>query len=193
MKPLRICVAGATGWAGSALSKGIYEADDMELVAAISRSHAGKALGDVIGIAGLASPIFASVEDALKTNPDVLVEYTKPDVAKHHVLAALLGGTHVVIGTSGLSNEDYDEIDRVALKLRIDALGIAEVQNRIALVAEARAGIDGREKAARPQCGATAQPAARAHHDECETERLEVCGEQQRDHDDRDDQPALKT
>jgi 4-hydroxy-tetrahydrodipicolinate reductase len=39
MTNLRICVAGATGWAGSAMSRGIFEAPDMELVAAVSRSH----------------------------------------------------------------------------------------------------------------------------------------------------------
>ena len=45
MMTIRICLAGATGWAGSALSRGIFEAPDMELVSAISRSHAGRSLG----------------------------------------------------------------------------------------------------------------------------------------------------
>lgn len=33
MDKLNVCVAGATGWAGSELSRGIFEAVDMELVA----------------------------------------------------------------------------------------------------------------------------------------------------------------
>jgi 4-hydroxy-tetrahydrodipicolinate reductase len=115
MKKIKICVAGATGWAGSELSRGIFEADDMDLVAAISRRHARETLGEVVGIKGLTTPIFGNVEDALKTNPDVLVEYTKPDAAKQHVLAALKSGAHVVIGTSGLSNDDYDEINKAAV------------------------------------------------------------------------------
>jgi 4-hydroxy-tetrahydrodipicolinate reductase len=86
----------------------------MELVAALARSHAGKTLGDALGMEKLTTPIFGAVEDALQTRPDVFVEYTKPDVAKLHVLSALRSGTHVVIGTSGLSNEDYEEIDRIA-------------------------------------------------------------------------------
>jgi 4-hydroxy-tetrahydrodipicolinate reductase len=114
MNKLKICVAGATGWAGSELSRGIYRSDDMELVAAISRSQAGKILGEVIGVDGLTAPIFGTVEDALSTSPDVLVEYTKPGVAKHHVLSALQSGAHVVIGTSGLTNDDYAEIDKTA-------------------------------------------------------------------------------
>jgi hypothetical protein len=54
------------------------------------------------------------LEDALKTSPDVFVEYTKPDVAKFHISSALKSGAHVVVGTSGLSSEDYDEINGVA-------------------------------------------------------------------------------
>lgn len=114
MSKIKVCVAGATGWAGSALAQGVFHASDMELVAAISRSNAGKTLDQVLGVKGLTTPIFGTVEDALTTKPDVLVEYTKPDAAKAHVLSALRGGTHVVVGTSGLTTEDYDEIDRVA-------------------------------------------------------------------------------
>ena len=38
---MRVVVAGATGWAGSALSIGIAEAPDMDLVGAVSRSRSG--------------------------------------------------------------------------------------------------------------------------------------------------------
>ena len=134
MNKLNICVAGATGWAGSTLSKGIAEAPDMELVAAISRSHAGKTLEDIPGLAGLPIPIFATVEDALQTHPDVFVEYTKPDVAKHHVLSALRSGAHVVIGTSGLSNEDYEEIDHVAQEVQRGVLAVGNFALTVVLL-----------------------------------------------------------
>ena len=124
MNKLKICVAGATGWAGSALSQGIADAADLEFVAAISRRYAGKTLEEAIGIAGLTTPIFGSVDDALKTGPDVFVDYTKPDVAKFHVLSALKSGAHVVIGTSGLSSADYDEIDGVAKAVNRGVLAV---------------------------------------------------------------------
>ncbi len=114
MDKLKVCLAGGTGWAGSALARGIAESEDMELVAAISRRYAGKTLGEAIGVTGLAAPVFGTAQEALSTHPDVFVEYTRPDVAKSNVLAALRSGAHVVIGTSGLSNEDYAEIDRAA-------------------------------------------------------------------------------
>ncbi len=114
MTTIRVCVAGALGWAGSALSRGIAAAPDLELVAAVSRTHAGRALGEVLGLADLSAPVFATAAEALATRPDVFVEYTKPDAAKGHILSALAAGAHVVVGTSGLTNDDYAEIDAAA-------------------------------------------------------------------------------
>jgi 4-hydroxy-tetrahydrodipicolinate reductase len=134
MVNLRVCLAGATGWAGSELSRGIFDASDMELVAAISRSHAGQILGEAIGIERLTAPVFATVEDALKTKPDVFVEYTKPDVAKAHVLSALKSGAHVVIGTSGLSNETYQEINEIALEVKRGVLAVGNFALTVVLL-----------------------------------------------------------
>jgi 4-hydroxy-tetrahydrodipicolinate reductase len=121
---IRVCVAGATGWAGSALSRGIFEASDLELVAGVSKSHAGGALGDVLGIEGLATPVFATVAESLETKPEVVVEYTKPDVARNNILTALKGGAHVVVGTSGLGEDDYHEIDGAAREVKRGVLAV---------------------------------------------------------------------
>ena len=123
---IKVCLAGATGWAGSSLAAGVHEADDMELVGAVSRSHAGQSLGDTLNIADLALPVSGSVEDALKVPCDVLVEYTQSDVAKRHILLALEAGANVVVGTSGLTDEDYAEIDKVATS---SGLGVLAVGN----------------------------------------------------------------
>jgi 4-hydroxy-tetrahydrodipicolinate reductase len=100
---IKVCLAGATGWAGSELARAIANADDLALVAAVSRKHAGRDLGEVLGEPRLRCPVYASATEALVHPCDVLVEYTKPDSAKANVLAALERGAHVVIGTSGLT------------------------------------------------------------------------------------------
>ncbi len=134
MNKLKICVAGATGWAGSELSRGIFGVNDMELVAAVSRRFAGKTLSEVLGIEKLTSPIFGTVEEALSTNPDVFVEYTKPEVAKSHVLSALRGGAHVVIGTSGMSSEDYDKVNKVAEEVNRGVLAVGNFALTVVLL-----------------------------------------------------------
>lgn len=112
---IRVCIAGATGWAGSELARAVAREDDLELTAGVSRSHAGGLLGEALGLPpseepGLKAPVFASAAEALNHPCDVFVEYTKPDVAKENVLIALRNGAHVVIGTSGLTDADYQEI-----------------------------------------------------------------------------------
>lgn len=111
---LQVCLAGATGWAGSELARGIAASADLELVAAVSRRHAGQPLGEALGDTAIATPVFASAVEALAQPCDVFVEYTHPDTARANVLAALERGAHVVVGTSGLGDEDYAQIDAAA-------------------------------------------------------------------------------
>jgi 4-hydroxy-tetrahydrodipicolinate reductase len=109
----RVVLAGATGWAGSALARGIVRQSDMKLVAAVSRRAAGKSLGAALQIES-DCPVFATTQEALGVGCDVFVEFTKPASAKQNVLAAIAAGAYVVIGTSGLTDVDLAEIDRAA-------------------------------------------------------------------------------
>ncbi len=111
---IRVCLAGATGWAGSTLARAIAQSDDIELVAAVSRTHAQRILGDVLDEPRLTCPVFATAQEALTHPCDVFFEYTKPDVAKDNVMVALHQGTYVVVGTSGLTDADYADIATVA-------------------------------------------------------------------------------
>jgi len=111
---IRVCVAGATGWAGSELARGIAAASDLMLVSGVSRSHSGKLLADVLRQPGMTATLYASASEALVAPCDVFVEYTKPASARSNIMQALEHGAHVVVGTSGLTEQDYAEIDVVA-------------------------------------------------------------------------------
>ncbi len=111
---LRISLAGATGWAGSELARAIAGHPDLVLTSAVSRTHAGRILGEVLGEPRLGCMIAATAEEALATPCDVFVEYTSPASARPNILAALEHGAHVVVGTSGLTDDDFREIDTVA-------------------------------------------------------------------------------
>jgi 4-hydroxy-tetrahydrodipicolinate reductase len=115
---IKVCLAGATGWAGSELARSIAKTEDLTLVAAVSRTHAGRGLGEVLGEPRLTCPVYPFVTEALAIPCDIFVEYTKPDSAKGNILAALERGAHVVVGTSGLTDGDFAEIDIVARRHR---------------------------------------------------------------------------
>ena len=95
---LRVIVAGATGWTGSAVAKGVLDAADMTLVGAVARNAAGQDIGTVLGRDAVGVQVSASLTEALKTPCDVVIDYTKPHVVKAHALEALDHGVDVVIG-----------------------------------------------------------------------------------------------
>ncbi len=106
----RVCVAGATGWTGRAVAEAVLAADDLDLVCGVARSAAGRDLGEAWGGAPSGVPVLGSVAEALD-DMDVLVDYTSHAAVGEHVRTAVERGVAVVVGSSGLTAEDYAEID----------------------------------------------------------------------------------
>jgi dihydrodipicolinate reductase-like protein len=103
---IRVCLAGITGWVGGPLGEAIAAAEDLQLVAAVARSARGQNVASVT--------VSGSVEDALHAPFEVFVDFTSAAAVKANVLAAIRGGRHVVIGSSGLADPDFAEIDAAA-------------------------------------------------------------------------------
>jgi 4-hydroxy-tetrahydrodipicolinate reductase len=121
----RVCIAGATGWTGRALVSGVLAAPDLTLVSAVARSAAGKDLGNALGGEAEGVPVHASVGEALD-GVDVLVDYTSVTAVKANALAAIDAGVAVVIGTSGLTADDFADIDSAA---RARSIGVVASGN----------------------------------------------------------------
>jgi 4-hydroxy-tetrahydrodipicolinate reductase len=110
-----VCIAGATGWTGRALVDGVLVADDLELRSAVARSSAGRDLGEALGREPLGVPVERSVAEALD-GVDAVIDFTSHHAAMGNALAALERGVGVVIGTSGLTAEQFEELGRAALE-----------------------------------------------------------------------------
>ena len=113
MANLTVCIAGATGWTGQALARAVLEADDLTLASAVSRSAAGTDLGEALGGEPVGVPVHGSVAEALE-GVDVLIDYTDVAVVKANTMAAIDARVGVVIGTSGLTADDFEGIDAAA-------------------------------------------------------------------------------
>ncbi|MBA2394330.1 MAG: 4-hydroxy-tetrahydrodipicolinate reductase [Ktedonobacteraceae bacterium] len=119
---IKVCVAGATGWTGKAVASAVLASSDFHLVGAIARRQAGIDIGEALGQEKVGLPIVSSLEEALATPIDVLIDYTGHDSVKERILAALDKGIRVVVGTSGLANLDYEEIERSALEHKLGVI-----------------------------------------------------------------------
>lgn len=139
--PIRVVMSGSTGWVGRAMLPAIEAAQDMTLAGAVSRSAAGQDSGESVGMGANGVVVSATLQDALETPSDVVIDYTKPDVVKANTMLAIEKGRHVVIGTSGLGADDYAEIDKAARGVGVGVLAAgnfsitATLLKRFALIA----------------------------------------------------------
>jgi len=109
---INICFAGLTGWTAPPIIAAVDDADDLRLTAGVSRSAAGQSLAAYSASQGL---VYATVAEALASAPaDVLIDFTSAAAVRDHAWSAVEAGVHVVIGTSGLTAEDYQALDRLA-------------------------------------------------------------------------------
>lgn len=132
---VKVFIAGATGWAGSELSKGVFHHKEMELVGALSRKYDGENLANVLDLGSADIPIFGDIETALsKIDFDVLVDYTRPEIGKKNIIATIKTGKNVVVGTSGLTNEDYAEIEKIAIENDTSVLAVGNFAITVVLL-----------------------------------------------------------
>jgi 4-hydroxy-tetrahydrodipicolinate reductase len=118
---INLAIAGATGWTGSAIVEAALAAPDITLKSAIARRAAGQDLGSALGGEPLGIPVHGDAAGALD-GVDVLVEFTSHDGAKEIALAAIERGVAVVIGSSGLTADDFADIDAAARAAGVGAV-----------------------------------------------------------------------
>lgn len=122
MTPLKVCVAGVTGDVGRLLATAILAQKDLLLSSAVARSTAGQSVSNAVACHSDVQ-IRASVAEAVsKDEIDVLVDYTSAISAFENVLTAVSSGIHVVVGSSGITSEQFDVLDREARKRGVGVL-----------------------------------------------------------------------
>ncbi len=129
-----VVVAGATGWVGRELVKAIAAAPDLALAGALARRAAGTDAGIAAGGDPVGVTVAASLKEALAAPSDVVVDYTHPGSVKAHALEAIAAGRRVVIGTSGLTADDYAEIDAAATAAGVGAFAAGNYSVTAALM-----------------------------------------------------------
>ncbi|MFN3429102.1 MAG: 4-hydroxy-tetrahydrodipicolinate reductase [Candidatus Sericytochromatia bacterium] len=108
---IRVVLAGAAGKMGKEVVKAIDRSGDIQLVGAVSPLHAGTDAGELAGIGPCGVLIEADLATLLaESRPDVMIDFTTPEAVKGNARLALEAGVRPVIGATGLSPADLDEL-----------------------------------------------------------------------------------
>lgn len=96
---INVAVCGANGKMGQEVVKAVNEAEDLALVAKID----------------IKDGEFATINDAKDSvKIDVLVDFTQPKSIYENALYCLNNGINIVVGTTGLSDEQISELSRLS-------------------------------------------------------------------------------
>ncbi|WP_018886214.1 4-hydroxy-tetrahydrodipicolinate reductase [Paenibacillus massiliensis] len=110
---IRVAVVGAGGRMGREVVKLALQDQELELVAAVSRSEVGMDAGGMVGLAPAGVLVTEDLESALASSgAEVMVDFTTPQFAYKHTLLAIQHGVRPVMGTTGFTPEQIEELDK---------------------------------------------------------------------------------
>lgn len=107
----KVLVCGAGGKMGIETVKAILTDEILEFVGGVDLGRAGEDAGVVAGVGTLQLPLYKILEEGIAaTKPDVVVDFTNPAVIFDNAKIILGAGVHAVIGTTGLTATQRDEL-----------------------------------------------------------------------------------
>ena len=111
---IKVLVSGACGRMGQAVVKAVLEDRDLQLAGAVDIVAGGDA-GELVGLPKCNVNVTTDLEATIKdVKPEVMVDFTRPDVVYDNAVKAIKLGVSPVIGTTGLSDEAKAELEKLA-------------------------------------------------------------------------------
>lgn len=107
---IRVCVSGAAGKMGREVAGAVISDPELELVGGADPGASGQSFS-ALGVACNAV-ILANMSECIATaQPDLVVDFTHPDVVMQNIKIGLEAGVHMVVGTTGVEAEDLIPFD----------------------------------------------------------------------------------
>lgn len=113
---IKIIIAGPRGKMGTEAVRMVNNEDSFELVACLDRRNNGKKVQDISTLPDLYIPIFEDPEECFEeVKADVFIDLTTPDAGFLHTKLALQYKIRSVVGTSGFTREQIDELKDISI------------------------------------------------------------------------------
>lgn len=119
-----IAISGASGSVGRELLREAKNYPEVSIVGVTTRTTVGQNLRNVLKDDEVPDlEISGSLEDIMMRNKvDVLIDYTSAKSVKSIVMDAIGRGVNVVVGSSGLDEQDFSEINTYAIEKKVGVI-----------------------------------------------------------------------
>jgi 4-hydroxy-tetrahydrodipicolinate reductase len=142
--PIPVVVNGACGKMGREVIKAVSQAEDMTLVAAVDRNpeYIGQDVGEVAGCGPVEIPVLNDLQAnlVLATQEEVqgvMVDFTHPRGVYDNVRSAIAYGVRPVVGTTGMTQEQIQDLADFAEKASTGCLIIPNFSIGMVLLQQA--------------------------------------------------------
>lgn len=106
---IKVLINGALGRMGSEVVKKVTAEKDLTVAAAVDIKAGTLTVDD--NTYQVTTDLAAAIKEA---QPDVVVDFTRPDAVMNNLRIVLGMGVHAVVGTTGFTQTDLQEVDRLA-------------------------------------------------------------------------------
>ncbi len=119
---IAVAVAGAAGRMGRTVVKAVHGDPELALVGAVDVACLGQDAGDLAGVGATGVALTSDLGSTLRAgNAAVLVDFTRAAVAFENAKTALSFGVSPVIGTTGMTPAQVEEVRALAARQGVGA------------------------------------------------------------------------
>lgn len=112
MDMLKVVVTGADGRMGREVVKAVLNENGLILAGAVDARNHGQDIGELAGVGRCGVKLVGNLGRVLEeTGADVVVDFTTPDCVRDNLTIVLKHKINLVVGTTGLSEENIAELD----------------------------------------------------------------------------------
>jgi len=120
---IRVMVCGAYGKMGREVLRGVHRDEQLSVVGAVDIKSDFADVGELIGAGKIGVIVGNDLQTVIsETKPQVMVDFTAPEAVMPNIRIAIKNGVCPVIGTTGLSTTDLDEVRQLCNRHKVNAI-----------------------------------------------------------------------
>ncbi|HWQ61762.1 MAG TPA: 4-hydroxy-tetrahydrodipicolinate reductase [Negativicutes bacterium] len=120
---IRVMVCGAYGKMGREVLKAVHKDEQLSVVGAVDINSAFADVGELVGVGKIGVVVGNDLATVIsETKPQVMVDFTAPEAVMGNIRTAIASGVCPVVGTTGLTAADIEEVRGLCKKYRGNAV-----------------------------------------------------------------------